>query len=382
MSEGAEKKARLISYAVIAALLITMWYMLDLVLLTFLVTFIFYHLTNIVKKRCDKIFPFDMPRALLLGLEYLLFLGLIVVFVSEILPVITSWAKVLARLFRTVDISSFYASLNPRLVEFLDYLDLSSMAQSLGIWISTFITTYSTSAVGFFINLFISLVLAFAMIVEAPKLKTFGERLASSRATYVYGYLLSFGTNFCKTFGTVMRVQVTIAFINSILSMICLKFMGFPGVFVLGLMIFLLGLIPVAGVIISLIPLSIIAISIGGLKKLIEVIIMIAVLHAIEAYLLNPKLMSNKTRMPVCLTFIILLVGQHYMGVWGLLIGVPIFIFLMNMLEVDYAVVENKEERKHRRIFARNPENSEAEQQLRNDANNIIDKVDKSRNIK
>jgi predicted PurR-regulated permease PerM len=37
------------------------------------------------------------------------------------------------------------------------------------------------------------------------------------------------------------------------------------------------------------------------------------------------------------LVFIILLVAEHYMNVWGLLIGVPLFIFLLNIFEVDYA---------------------------------------------
>ena len=133
-----------------------------------------------------------------------------------------------------------------------------------------------------------------------------------------------------------MKVQITIALVNSIASMIALALMGFPGVPALGIMIFCLGLIPVAGVIVSLIPLSILALSIGGWVKLIEVIIMICVLHAIEAYLLNPKLMSSKTNLPVSFTLIILLVGEHYLGVWGLLIGVPLFLFLMKLLEVEY----------------------------------------------
>ncbi|WP_272868649.1 hypothetical protein [Clostridioides difficile] len=46
--------------------------------------------------------------------------------------------------------------------------------------------------------------------------------------------------------------------------------------------------------------------------------------------------MSNRTKLPVCFVFIILLVGEHYLGVWGLLIGVPIFMFLMDILGVKF----------------------------------------------
>jgi predicted PurR-regulated permease PerM len=56
--------------------------------------------------------------------------------------------------------------------------------------------------------------------------------------------------------------------------------------------------------------------------------------------------MSDQTKLPVCFIFIILLVGEHYLGVWGLLIGVPIFIFLLNAMEVDYRDISNKDKRR------------------------------------
>jgi predicted PurR-regulated permease PerM len=105
---------------------------------------------------------------------------------------------------------------------------------------------------------------------------------------------------------------------------------------VFSIMIFILGLIPVAGVFISLIPLVIVAFSIGGIVKVIEVIIMIAVIHAIEAYFLNPKLMSRRTSLPVSLVFVVLIISQRYLGAWGMLIGVPFFIYVLNVLNIDY----------------------------------------------
>jgi predicted PurR-regulated permease PerM len=49
--------------------------------------------------------------------------------------------------------------------------------------------------------------------------------------------------------------------------------------------------------------------------------------------------MANRTRLPVSFVFIVLLVGEKYLGVWGLLIGVPIFIFLMTVFGVSYSEV-------------------------------------------
>ena len=67
----------------------------------------------------------------------------------------------------------------------------------------------------------------------------------------------------------------------------------------------------------------------------IYVWVMIAVVHAIEAYILNPKIMSAKTHLPVFYTFIVLIFGQHFFGVWGLILGIPIFVFLLDVLGVN-----------------------------------------------
>ncbi|MDF2505130.1 MAG: putative permease [Clostridium sp.] len=110
--------------------------------------------------------------------------------------------------------------------------------------------------------------------------------------------------------------------------------MGFPKLLALGFMIFLLSLIPVAGVIISLIPLCLIAFKIGGMVKIVYILIMVAIIHLVESYILNPKLMSEKTKLPIFFTFVILIVSEHFMGIWGLLLGIPLFMFIIEILGV------------------------------------------------
>jgi predicted PurR-regulated permease PerM len=100
-------------------------------------------------------------------------------------------------------------------------------------------------------------------------------------------------------------------------------------------MIFLLSLIPVVGFVISLIPLCIIGYNTGGLIMTIYILALIAVLHVMEGYFLNPKLMSSKMNLPMFYTFIVLLFSEHYIGVWGLILGIPIFVFFLDILEIS-----------------------------------------------
>jgi predicted PurR-regulated permease PerM len=321
---------RLISWGVLLLIFITLWYMLDIVLLTFLLTFIFYHLLGIVKRPFRKLTSFVIPDGLYLGVLYLLVVGLLIVLSFELLPKLVSQFVEIGNAVINFKITDLKEILSKRLYAGVEKLDITSYLTQVGTFFVQGIT--SVSLFGF--NLFLSLILSFLILAENKKIQAFGLNLSKSRMSFLYSYFLNFGGSFVKTFGTVMRVQVTIAFINSIISMVGLALMGFPQILGLGTMIFFLGLIPVAGVIISLFPLCIIAFNLGGLVKVIGILLMIVIIHTLETYILNPKLMSDKTKLPVCFVFMILLVAEHYLGVWGLLIGVPIFIFLLKVFEV------------------------------------------------
>lgn len=126
-----------------------------------------------------------------------------------------------------------------------------------------------------------------------------------------------------------------IAVFNTVLTMLGLWILGYPYLFALTIMVFLLSLVPVAGVMISLVPLCLIGYQMGGLQMAIIVIVMIIIIHALETYFLNPKLMAHKTKLPMFYTFIVLILSQHFLGIWGLIIGIPIFVFMLDILDVN-----------------------------------------------
>src|SRR5690625_284309 len=177
-------------------------------------------------------------------------------------------------------------------------------------------------------------------MIEKPRLIAFTNKFKDSKIAPFHREIEYFGSKFSRTFGKVIEAQFIIALINTFLTVIILLVLGFPQIFGLAIMIFFLGLIPVAGVIISLVPLTLIAFTIGGFLKVLYMFIAIMVIHAIEAYILNPKLMSSKTDLPIFYTFIVLIFSQNFFGVWGLIIGIPVFVFLLEILDVTNADVE------------------------------------------
>ena len=83
--------------------------------------------------------------------------------------------------------------------------------------------------------------------------------------------------------------------------------------------------------------------------QVVYVLIMIALLHAFEAYILNPKLMSDKTKLPIFYTLSILIVSEHLAGVLGLIVGIPVFMFILDVMEVPYGNISKKD--KEFRLF-------------------------------
>ncbi len=341
-----DTKAKLISLLVMAVILVTFWYMLNIALMTFILTFIFYHLLRLIQQKSERWLKCQLPEGIMIVVMYILVVLLVALVGSAFAPTVITQVTDLCRMLVNFDFYVLADSLGPQINGLLQSLDFNKYFTEAGVLLAT----EATKIGGFGVNFLVSLLLSLLLLLEKGEIKSFGEKMAQSKIAFIYEYFMYFGSSFVKTFGEVMKVQVTIAFINAIASVILLSLMGFPQIVGLGFMIFFLGLIPVAGVIISLIPLTIIGFNFGGISKVIGVIIMIVIIHSLEAYILNPKLMSNKTHLPVCFVFIILLVGEHYLGVWGLLIGVPIFMFFMDIFGVDLKLEKRRQSIQHQKI--------------------------------
>lgn len=327
------KRALFFSILVITLLLMTFWYMFNIILLTFLFTFIFYHVIILLHNTSQKYLHFHLPDKLNIFIIYIAFILILVYAVYRLSPTFARQLSDLIYAFNNFDLTTIAMNLTPDYANlFIEKLHLNDFLGKIGELLGTF----ATRVTGLSVDVLLALLLSLLILLEKDDLKAFGRALEKSRISDTYKHLIGFASSFIKTFSDVMKVQVLIAMINCIVSTICLKLMGFGSVIGLGLMIFFLGLIPVAGVFISLFPLTIIAYNLGGISKVLGVWLMILIIHALESYILNPKLMSNRTKLPVCIVFIVLLIGNRYLGVWGLLIGVPLFIFLMEILHVNY----------------------------------------------
>ncbi|WPC39219.1 AI-2E family transporter [Clostridium sp. JS66] len=324
-----ESTKRFLFFVVLIIILYLVKSLLNMLLLTFLFTYLMNSLQGIIVKQLKKITPVK-EKLITILLYTLLFTSIILIIVNYIPLLITETKSLLNQPIFDFNTNSNSDIIQKYLVSAFQQIDLQKYVKSgfdITVQLAANIGKWSA-------NVFLAIMLSLFFMLEKKKIITFLEKFKTSKVSVMFKYFSFFGNNFLNSFGKVIQAQIVIAFANTIISVIMLSILRFPQLISLGFMIFILSLVPVAGVIISLIPLSLIAFKIGGFTKVLYVLIMVAVVHSLESYVLNPKLMSAKIELPIFFTFIILIASEHFMGVWGLLIGIPLVMFILDLLDV------------------------------------------------
>ena len=121
----------------------------------------------------------------------------------------------------------------------------------------------------------------------------------------------------------VVRGQLIICVVNGVLSAVGFAIVGLKYWPVLALIATVLSLIPIFGSIISSIPAVILGLT-QSVGTAAFVLVWIIGIHQLEANLLNPKIMGDAAKIHPLLVIFSLLVGEHFFGVVGALLAVPV----------------------------------------------------------
>lgn len=124
--------------------------------------------------------------------------------------------------------------------------------------------------------------------------------------------------------------QARIALVNTILTAIGLLALKIPNIGLLSLFVFICGFIPVAGVFISTSPMAFIALTEYGFLKLAGVLALVTVIHFVEGYVLNPMIYSAHLKLHPLMVLSAIVVAEHSLGVWGLMLAVPLSVFALD----------------------------------------------------
>jgi len=333
------KRDGLRQFVIITAIILLVYFlrkMMNLILLTFIITYLIDQLHKFIIKNVGR--KIHLGDTLVTSFIYVVILLMLSVGIYNFVPkMMTQGHDILGNIEVLAKSPDKYVYANTKfgkdLMGFMGNIPENADIYGSIKGFAGSLIRFTTNVGKWGLNIFAALVLSFFFMIDKDKILSFLRKFKDSKVRFIYEEAHNYYKLFINSFGKVLEAQILIAFANTILTIIGLVVMGFPSIFFLTVMILLLSLIPVAGVIISFVPLSLIAFKIGGFMKVIYVLCLIFGIHCLESYFLNPKLMSYKTKLPVFITLMVLFLSENLLGPWGLIFGLPIFVFILELIK-------------------------------------------------
>jgi predicted PurR-regulated permease PerM len=141
-----------------------------------------------------------------------------------------------------------------------------------------------------------------------------------------------------------IRGQLLMATIVGVLATICYSIMGVPYAMILGIMVGVTDLIPMIGIVFSGLIIIIVLMLTPpiSVSLIIGAILVIFGLHALEAYVIGPKIVGEGIGIPPVVMILSLFIFGYFLGFVGLLIAVPSTAVILLFVE-EYRKLQNEE---------------------------------------
>lgn len=175
----------------------------------------------------------------------------------------------------------------------------------------------------------LALLFSFLILLDLPSLKRGVTNLRYTRIGFIYDEVAGSIISFSRVLGQAFEAQLLIAIANTALTATGIYLLGLGNhVAFLSVIVFLCSFIPVAGVFISSIPICLIAIQTSGLDLVFLSVMLIAVVHLVEGYVLNPRIYGSRMHLNPVIVLMILTIGGELFHVWGFILGVPVATYI------------------------------------------------------
>lgn len=232
----------------------------------------------------------------------------------------------------TILLQIFGASTFERFQQSDAYEDLLDKAEE---WIHGFIPrviavvrSFVNASIFLTFQFLLAIILSFLILWDLPALGRGIRRLATGNTAEIYAEIAPSMSAFGVILGRAFEAQTGIAVVNALLTSLGFLILGIPSIALLAMIVFFCSYIPVVGVMLSTLPAALFAFKTGGVVLVFWLVIMVLIVHAIEAYALNPIIYGRHMKMHPVVILAILMIGEHLFGVWGLILAVPIAAFV------------------------------------------------------
>ncbi len=205
--------------------------------------------------------------------------------------------------------------------------DLDFLAGKLGQWAEGLVRLL----LGLPAQLATVLLLSFFITVDFPGLRTGLLGLKDSRLRFLFDDLFPGLAQLGNLIGKAFLAQGLVSLIDATLICVALALLRVENPLLLSVVVFVFSFVPVVGVILSAVPIAIMAIvqTNGSLALALWALGAVLLVHLIEATVLSPRIVGKMLHLHPVLGIVVLGIAQEFFGIWGLLLAYPVTVFLI-----------------------------------------------------
>jgi predicted PurR-regulated permease PerM len=319
----------------------------------FFLTFVLSYIGNTAVNALTRRFP---HRKLNVGIVYLAFLAILTGLILLVVPRMLNEARNLARQYIASEVAreeggdTFIRAEARKMIDgiivgvagaasFEDFRRSDAYATIVGRVdasltgatrrIAVEVTRFANAGIVFALHFVLSIILSLVLIWDLPRTSERLRRFSEGRTAEIYREITPSLSAFAVMLGRAFEAQSVVAVVNALLSVVVFLLLGLPSIALLAVIVFVCSYIPVLGMILSTLPAALLALKLGGMPRVLWLVAGILIIHAIEAYMLNPLIYGRHLRLHPVVVLLILVIAEHLFGVWGLLLGVPIAAFVL-----------------------------------------------------
>jgi predicted PurR-regulated permease PerM len=287
----------------------------------------------------ERLGLFNGRRVFAVLLLYVVIIGIIAGIIALVTPALIYQAKQLPALeSRALSlVQSLQATIDSAGIPLK--LSLPSGAGGISTAVLGSVLGILSGTVGTLINLLLVTVISIYLLVEGRMLIASIRKLFAGREKVYDFILVAVGT----TLGQYARGQLIMSLVMGTYTGLAMTVIGVPYAVVLGILTFFLEFLPLIGAPIGMGLAVVIALVFKG--PVIGLLALVAALggHAIEAYILGPRVTGSATRIHPLVAMAALLVGAELGGILGALFGVPVAALLNVFLGALYRAQRGEE---------------------------------------
>lgn len=181
------------------------------------------------------------------------------------------------------------------------------------------------------LDLTTALLLSFFICIDFTRLKQGVRRLRDTWLRDVYDEMAPAFANLALLIGRSMQAQGLIAICNATIIFLALELFGVEHAVLLGCIVFVLCLVPTLGMIMAWVLLVAVALLQpgGGIALALKVSATVVVVVALETFVFSPRILGRLMELHPVLIIAILPVAHYFFGVWGLILAVPVTVYLI-----------------------------------------------------